>query len=228
MRIKNIVIVFALFVIGILAVDKKCLAYTLSCSTSYHSINTNNVDSVSNTAYFRVGDTVYSNAAIDTQSDIMKYYYARIEKNGAVIYSSSENYTYGIRWFSWGHVFNSPGEYVFKFEERDQNGTSLGVQSTFYVRDSIPKIQSSPSSRTVKAGNATVFSVSATGTNLKYQWGYNYTGDTNRWYEISGATSSSYTILANAMTGSCDGRYYFCRVSNYGNAYGPSKLHYPD
>lgn len=218
MRIKNIVIVFALFVIGILAVDKKCLAYTLSCSTSYHSINTNNVDSVSNTAYFRVGDTVYSNAAIDTQSDIMKYYYARIEKNGAVIYSSSENYTYGIRWFSWGHVFNSPGEYVFKFEERDQNGTSLGVQSTFYVRDSIPKIQSSPSSRTVKAGNATVFSVSATGTNLKYQWGYNYTGDTNRWYEISGATSSSYTILANAMTGSCDGRYYFCRVSNYGNA----------
>ena len=217
MRIKNIVIVFALFVIGILAVDKKCLAYTLSCSTSYHSINTNNVDSVSNTAYFRVGDTVYSNAAIDTQSDIMKYYYARIEKNGAVIYSSSENYTYGIRWFSWGHVFNSPGEYVFKFEERDQNGTSLGVQSTFYVRDSIPKIQSSPSSRTVKAGNATVFSVSATGTNLKYQWGYNYTGDTNRWYEISGATSSSYTILANAMTGSCDGRYYFCRVSNYGN-----------
>ena len=121
MRIKNIVIVFALFVIGILAVDKKCLAYTLSCSTSYHSINTNNVDSVSNTAYFRVGDTVYSNAAIDTQSDIMKYYYARIEKNGAVIYSSSENYTYGIRWFSWGHVFNSPGEYVFKFEERDQN-----------------------------------------------------------------------------------------------------------
>ena len=28
MRIKNIVIVFALFVIGILAVDKKCLAYT--------------------------------------------------------------------------------------------------------------------------------------------------------------------------------------------------------
>ena len=87
MRIKNIVIVFALFVIGILAVDKKCLAYTLSCSTSYHSINTNNVDSVSNTAYFRVGDTVYSNAAIDTQSDIMKYYYARIEKNGAVIYS---------------------------------------------------------------------------------------------------------------------------------------------
>lgn len=73
-----------------------------------------------------------------------------------------------------------------------------------------------PSSQSVKAGTSVTFGVTASGghsTNYIYQW-YYATSQSGAGMRISGATSSTYTIDANHVDISLNGRYYYCVVSN--------------
>jgi hypothetical protein len=65
-------------------------------------------------------------------------------------------------------------------------GSATSSAATLTV-DTTPTITAQPQSQTVCAGNTVIFSVTATGGNLSYQWSLNG-------QYISGATSSSYTI----------------------------------
>jgi hypothetical protein len=67
-----------------------------------------------------------------------------------------------------------------------------------------PTITTQPTTQTVATGASASFSVTATGTNLKYQW---YKGGST----ISGATSSTYTIASATAT---DAGSYYVIVSN--------------
>lgn len=72
-----------------------------------------------------------------------------------------------------------------------------------------PAITSHPQNKAVKTGEQAVFTVEATGNNLKYQWQMNRgTG----FEDIAGATSASYTIAPVNMD--CNGFKYQCVVSN--------------
>jgi hypothetical protein len=78
------------------------------------------------------------------------------------------------------------------------NATSSGAVLTVSAASVAPSITAQPQSQTITAGQSVTFSVTATGTApLSYQWSQNGTA-------ISGATSSSYSILnvqaANAGT----------------------------
>ena len=89
---------------------------------------------------------------------------------------------------------------------------SISCTEEFEVYDTVPSITTQPSSKTIDSGSTTSFSVSATGTHLKYQWYYRTPSGSS--YSISGATSSSYSVTASADN---SGRSYYCRVYNYGN-----------
>lgn len=72
-----------------------------------------------------------------------------------------------------------------------------------------PEIKSHPQDAAVKTGEQAVFTVEATGNNLKYQWQMNRgTG----FEDIAGATSASYTTAPVNMD--CNGFKYQCVVSN--------------
>ncbi|HVS83954.1 MAG TPA: immunoglobulin domain-containing protein [Pyrinomonadaceae bacterium] len=90
---------------------------------------------------------------------------------------------------------------------------SIGSAAVFRIQYSpaLPGITTQPSSQTVTAGQPATFSVTATGsTPLSYQWQRNQVN-------ISGATSSSYTITSTTL--SDNGAKFRCVVSNaFGNA----------
>ena len=71
-----------------------------------------------------------------------------------------------------------------------------------------PTITTQPKSQTVNEGDSVTFSVTATGTGLKYQWkkgGSNISGATSSTYKISSAKSSdagSYTVTVSNSAGS--------------------------
>lgn len=74
-------------------------------------------------------------------------------------------------------------------------------------------IATHPSDTAVTEGKAAVFSVSATGSNLAYQW-QESTDKGDTWKNITGADSSSYTIASTAM--SMNGNQYRCTVTGAG------------
>jgi len=71
-----------------------------------------------------------------------------------------------------------------------------------------PTITTQPVSMTVTEGNAATFSVVASGTGLSYQWLKDGTS-------ISGATSSSYTIAATALTDAGTYSVYVANTAGY-------------
>lgn len=71
-----------------------------------------------------------------------------------------------------------------------------------------PSISYNPNAVTVQEGNTASFRVVAAGGDLAYQWQVNRDGS---WYNISDATSASYSFKA-ALTD--NGTYYRCLVSN--------------
>ena len=73
-----------------------------------------------------------------------------------------------------------------------------------------------PLSQSVKSGTSVTFGVTASGgntSNYSYQW-YYASSQGGAGTRISGATSSTYTIAANRVDISLNGRYYYCVVSN--------------
>lgn len=90
------------------------------------------------------------------------------------------------------------------------NITGVPWDNDTEVLGSAPKITSHPVNKTVTEGGSVTFSVSTTGSDIRYQW-YKYDST------INGATSPSYSI-SNAT--SSDAGSYRCVVSNsYGSVY---------
>lgn len=82
------------------------------------------------------------------------------------------------------------------------------------ITDSEVAITAQPEAVEVNAGTATSFSVTATGTNLTYQWYQNTTNATTGGTAIEGATSSTYNLAAANVTTAVNGKYYYVVVSN--------------
>ncbi|MFN5653305.1 MAG: hypothetical protein ACK465_06760, partial [Flavobacteriia bacterium] len=112
---------------------------------------------------------------------------------------------------STSQLINTSGTYYF----RAYNGTCWGNEgSATVVINTQPVITLQPSSNSeTKCQNSQSFtplSVTATGTNLTYQWYSNTTASTSGGTLIAGATSASYTP-SNATVGIL---YYYCVVSS--------------
>jgi hypothetical protein len=108
-------------------------------------------------------------------------------------------------------LITTSGTYYF----RAYNGTCWGNEgSATVVINTQPVITLQPSSNSeTKCQNTqsfTALSITATGTNLTYQWYSNTTASTSGGSLIAGATSASYTP-SNATVGTL---YYYCVVSS--------------
>ena len=101
--------------------------------------------------------------------------------------------------------------YVKDADETKKNKLSAGVTVTQAVP---PVILLQPSDQAVAAGKTAVFTVTAEGEGLTYQWQYSR-NDGGNWYNKTGATTNSYTVTAKT---SYDGILYRCRVTNSAGA----------
>ncbi len=70
-------------------------------------------------------------------------------------------------------------------------------------------ITAQPASASICAGQSNTFCVTATGSDIMYQWQTNTTGCTGAWTNVAGATSSCLTLNNNVATG-----YYRCVVTS--------------
>ena len=86
----------------------------------------------------------------------------------------------------------------------------ISAPATLTVNAAATTITTQPSNVTVTEGETATFSVTATGSNLTYQW--QQSTDGSAWANISGATSSSYTTQAATMD--MDGWQYRCVVTD--------------
>src|SRR5699024_9203412 len=88
--------------------------------------------------------------------------------------------------------------YQYRCVVKSASGVSVISQAaTLTVNAAATTITTQPSNVTVTEGETATFSVTATGSNLTYQW--QQSTDGSAWANISGATSSSYTTQAATM-----------------------------
>ena len=100
--------------------------------------------------------------------------------------------------------------YKWRFTPTDTNYNALTGEVELYHEDA-PAISAQPVNASVKAGEKAVFEVTATGTNLMYQWKINR-NDGKGFVNISGADSASYT--SGITDTDCNGFQYYCVISN--------------
>ena len=106
--------------------------------------------------------------------------------------------------------------YQYRCVVKSASGVSvISNAATLTVNAAATTITTQPSNVTVTEGETATFSVTATGSNLTYQW--QQSTDGSAWANISGATSSSYTTQAATMD--MDGWQYRCVVTD-GNSNG--------
>ena len=100
--------------------------------------------------------------------------------------------------------------YKWRFTPTDTNYNALTGEVELYHEDA-PAISAQPVNASVKAGEKAVFEVTATGTNLTYQWKINR-NDGKGFVNISSANSASYT--SGITDTDCNGFQYYCVISN--------------
>ena len=110
-------------------------------------------------------------------------------------------------YFVLNSVYNVNKTYFWKLGSAAGSiySTSPAVSS-----DSKPVITSQPKSVSVALGETATFSVTATGSNLKYQWQYKK-ANSDTWYNWSGKTTASISFNGIAAN---NGYQYRCVVSN--------------
>ena len=101
-------------------------------------------------------------------------------------------------------------KYRWRFTPKDTNYNTLTGEVELYHVDA-PVISAQPVSVSVKAGEKAVFEVTATGTDLTYQWKINR-NDGKGFVNITGADSASYT--SGVTDTDCNGFQYYCVISN--------------
>lgn len=104
----------------------------------------------------------------------------------------------------------APGTYYLNYTVTDNNTcTSNG---NIAVTVNALAVITGPSNVTACEGKPAVFSISATGTSLAYQWEDSLSGS---WISLSGATSPTYSI--SGTTTSMNNSMYHCIVSTFGS-----------
>ena len=118
--------------------------------------------------------------------------------------------------YTTGTTTTSMSGYQYRCVVKSASGVSvISNAATLTVNAAATTITTQPSNVTVTEGETATFSVTATGSNLTYQW--QQSTDGSAWANISGATSSSYTTQAATMD--MDGWQYRCVVTD-GNSNG--------
>ena len=100
--------------------------------------------------------------------------------------------------------------YRWRFTPEGDNYKTLTGEVELYHVDA-PAISAQPVNASVKAGERAVFEVTATGTDLTYQWKINR-NDGRGFGNITGADSASYT--SGITDTDCNGFQYYCVISN--------------
>ena len=100
--------------------------------------------------------------------------------------------------------------YKWRFTPEGGNYKTLTGEVELYHVDA-PAISAQPVNASVKAGERAVFEVTATGTDLTYQWKINR-NDGKGFVNITGADSASYT--SGITDTDCNGFQYYCVISN--------------
>ena len=100
---------------------------------------------------------------------------------------------------------------VYRCQVTSGYGTVVASQPAALTVDGAPVITGQPKSVTTEAGKTAVFTVTATGTSLTYQWQQQVNGS---WVDLPGETGTSLSVLATTEN---SGSVYRCQVtSGYG------------
>ncbi len=91
----------------------------------------------------------------------------------------------------------SNGNHVFTIQATDGKGNVKTEVVNFTIRNTPPVITEQPRPIVSDIGSITIFSVSATGPELRYQWQQKRKG-ASTWVNISGATSRVYSFTAQS------------------------------
>lgn len=100
--------------------------------------------------------------------------------------------------------------YKWRFTPADTNYNSLTGEIELYHVDA-PAVTAQPKSVSVTVGDTATFEVTATGTDVTYQWQIDR-NDGNGFVNITGATGATYTI--GVTDRDCNGFKYRCVLSN--------------
>ena len=100
--------------------------------------------------------------------------------------------------------------YKWRFTPADGNYASLTGEVELYHVDA-PVISSQPVSASVKTGERATFKVTATGTDVTYQWMIDR-NDGNGFVAVNGADSAGYTTGVTDLD--CNGFRYYCIIRN--------------
>ena len=152
------------------------------------------------------GTAITWTATASGGSGTLKYYFI-LYKDGTQIatrsYSKTKTFSY---------TPTEAGTYKVKVYVKDEDGIKVHKTGAAVTIAVPPVITAQPSPKTVTSGKTAVFTVTASGTGLTYQWQYSKDGG-NTWYNKSGATSASCSVTAKT---SYNGFLYRCKVSNAG------------
>ena len=103
--------------------------------------------------------------------------------------------------------------YKYRCVVKDAEGHRVVSSAvTFTVKSVKPAITAQPTAKTVTEGTKAVFKVTASGTELKYQWQYKAAGSST-WKSVSAASgkTAAYSLKAEARH---NGYQYRCKVTN--------------
>jgi Peptidase family M1 domain len=105
-------------------------------------------------------------------------------------------------------VTNSLNGNLYRCQASTVCGVTTSTNATLVVNTPIV-ITTQPAGATICSGQANTFCVTATGSNILYQWQTNLTGCTGAWANVTGATNSCLTVNNVLATA-----YYRCVVSS--------------
>ena len=162
------------------------------------------------------GQTVTEGSAAEfsiTASDAQTYQWQQSTDNGGnwtdISDATSASYTINSTTISMSG-------YQYRCVVKSASGVSvISNAATLTVNAAATTITTQPSNVTVTEGETATFSVTATGSNLTYQWQQSTDGGST-WTNIDGANSATYTI-ENTTTG-MNGYQYCCEVTGNGSS----------
>ncbi|MBQ2309023.1 MAG: BspA family leucine-rich repeat surface protein [Erysipelotrichales bacterium] len=152
---------------------------------------------------------------ITASGEGLKYqWYYRTSASGTWSKSTASCATTDTYSLTASQVVSARNGYQYKCVVTNSAGSVTSNPATLTVI-SKPVITSQPSNKTVSAGTAVSFKVTASGTNLKYQWYYR-TSAAGTWKKSTAAcaTTATYSLTASQVVKARSGYQYYCEVSN--------------
>ena len=100
--------------------------------------------------------------------------------------------------------------YLYRCVIKNSAGSVTSNSAKLTVTGGLPVITGQPANKTVALSSSVTFKVTASGTNLSYQWQYSRNNGTS-WVNWDGKISASVTVVASTKNNGC---LYRCIVSN--------------